>query len=118
MRDGRIGEQALDVGLYEGTYVAQGHGEGSGDPEKPEASWSIDGKYYPEEDGEGGGLGSRRHKAHNRGGCAFIDVGRPDVERGDSDFESQADEHHGHSRINQQANVAGLQFLRNYVDIG
>ena len=58
VRDGRIGEQALDVGLYEGTYVAQGHGEGSGDPEKPEASWSIDGKDHPEEDCEGGGLGS------------------------------------------------------------
>src|SRR5581483_11061844 len=36
VRDGRIGQQPLHVGLHQGADVAQGHGERGGDPDEPE----------------------------------------------------------------------------------
>ena len=96
--DAGVGEHALDVALEERAEVADGHGERGEDPDQdgPAVLHGREaGEGDAEQDGEGGGFGGGGHEADDRGGCALVDVGGPDVERSGGDLEAEADEHHG-----------------------
>ena len=95
MRDGGVGEEAFDVVLYERADVAQGHGERGRDPEQPEAARGVGLEEHAQQDGKGSGLGAGGHQANDGSGRAFVDVGRPDVERSGGNFEAEAHKHQG-----------------------
>ena len=51
------------------------------------------GQEDAQENGKGGGFGSRRHERADRRGRALIDVRRPDLERRSGNLEAEPDEH-------------------------
>ncbi len=98
LRDGRVGEEALDVLLADGEYVGQGNREDDNAVE--------DGLPFLHEGGED--LKEKRHEDKGRrafgyhgkvgrdaGGCALVGVRSPLVERNEREFEAQADEEEG-----------------------
>ena len=98
MADGGIGKQALDIVLADGRKGAQHHGSNGHEDEDLLPVLNHGGKgrnHDPDEQRHGGDLGGCRKEG--RHGCrrAFIDIGRPHVERHGGNLEGKAgnDEH-------------------------
>ncbi len=98
MRDRRVGEHALHVGLHhrgDRSDEQRQHRE----PEDRGAPVDLVDAERADEDaqdrGERGGLGRRRHERGHRGGRALVHVGRPHVERRGRDLEAEADQQQG-----------------------
>src|SRR6202044_34437 len=67
---------------------------------------------------EGGGFGCGRHESDNRGWCALVDVGGPDMEGGSGDFEAEADDDEGQRREGQGRGRGRLGAVGDRVDVG
>ena len=95
VRDRRIGEQALGVGLRERGEVGAGHGR-DGDEDQQRQPDRAHGHESDEQDAEqhgpSGGLDGDGHESGDAGGRAFVGVGRPLVEGDGGDLEEQAGE--------------------------
>src|SRR6185437_2594483 len=105
VRDGRIGQQALDVALAQCTEVAEGHGDDRQPPQDryPVAAQEREGSEGDaQQNGEGSGFGAGGHERDDGGGRAFVDIGRPDVERRSGNLEGEADDDHCHADVEQR----------------
>ncbi len=110
MRNGRIGEHALDVGLRNGGEVSDRHGSDGYDAEqsrpmildRPENSL----EQAHQERETCGGAGDAEI-CGDRSGRAFVNVGRPLMKRHGGDLEEQAggdgDQREQHERIGRLA---------------
>ncbi len=90
--DGGIGHQPLDVGLADGGEGAEHHrGNGDeGDDLLPVVDDAREGTgEHPDEQRHRGDLGRGGKEGGDRGWRAFVDVGRPHVERHGRDLEGQ-----------------------------
>ena len=98
MRDGRIGQHPLDVGLGDGDQIAQTHRKHGQDDQHPlpvrvQGVQTID--QHPHCQREGGDLGRAAQDQHGRGRPALIDVGHPHVEGHGAELEADADHQEG-----------------------
>src|SRR5271157_4350905 len=109
MGDGGVGQQALGVGLRERGEIRAGHG-GDGNenhnrnPHGPQVDQSAQMKWAANQDaqqhGPSGSLDGDGHESSDRGGRAFVGVGRPLVEGDGGDLEEKAG-HGGEQRDHQ-----------------
>ena len=109
--DTRISEEAFEVGLREGGKVAEDHGRAGDDGEEREDFFlqggdDEEGLHHAEKDDKSGGLRRNREEGGDRGGCALVDVGDPELERGGGDFETEGDE--DESEAKKQRGCCGL----------
>ena len=98
VRDGTVGQHALDVGLQQRGEIADAHGGQRAGPHQrlPAVADGLEGgDENAQEDGEGGGFRSGGEERGDGGGRALVDVGRPDLEGRGGDFEGESDEHQG-----------------------
>ena len=96
VRDGRVREEALDVGLGHREDGADDHGEGRDDDQAhlPVPAVRADADVgEPQDRPERGDLRAGRHEPGHRGRRTLVDVRDPGVERHRTDLEQQA--HHG-----------------------
>src|SRR5580692_4263654 len=115
MRDGTVGQHAFYVGLNDRAEIAGKHGERRENPEGPEpvTGSGIDGRENAQQQGEGGGFGAGGKERGDGRGRAFVDVGRPNLERRSGDFEAEADENQGQAKTQQHAGrIGGGQVLQ------
>ena len=110
MRDGRVGEEALDVVLRDGDDGAERHRRDGDDGEhqlpgpRRAAEAHVE---HAQQGGDGRGLRGDRHEAGDRRRGAHVDVGGPGVERHGADLEEQADRDHDEA-AQQQTLRAGV----------
>ncbi len=104
MRDRRVREQALHVGLQRGADAADREREHGEHPHRGAPVGAIErerDQEHAEERREPGRLRRGRHEARDRSGRALVHVGRPGMERHRRDLEAEADEQQrepGHQR--------------------
>ena len=118
MRNGGIGEQALDAGLHDGGEIAQHHRERGDDGHHrrptgkvavPHGAAGRAGKAERENFGEDvktRDLGAGADERRARRGRAFVGVRRPEMERHGGDLEAEADD--GRHQRDQQQRVESL----------
>ena len=119
VRDGRVGEHPLHVGLGDRHDRADQHGEDRDDPHHrlPAPAVGAEGDVEePQQRTERRDLGARGHEAGDRGGRALVDVGRPRLERHGADLEQQADREHAHA--DEQQRLVGGVVADRLVDAG
>ena len=98
MSDGGICEQAFDVGLRDGDYVADDHRRGG---EYPQHVGHVGGDggecggEHAEQCGKARDLRARGHERGHRSGRALVHVGSPHVEGDGGDLEAESDEEEG-----------------------
>ena len=102
MRDGRIGQQALDVLCTSAPTLPRVIESAAATQISQKRPGALASKHDPQQHGECRGLGRGGHEADHRRGRAFVDVGRPDMKRRGSDFETQSHEHQRHAGVGQQ----------------
>src|SRR6266436_8791928 len=103
----RISEHSFDIVLHDGYHVADAHREGGHDGERAQPALvsvtacarhrSRDRKSKNEdahERGEAGSLWTGSHEGSDRSGCAFINIGCPDVKRSRGDLETETHQQH------------------------
>src|ERR1019366_6503459 len=98
VRDGTVGQHALDVGLQEPGEIADAHGRQRAGPHQrlPAIADGFEGGGKDaQEDGEGGGFRPGGEERGNGGRRALVDIGRPDLEGRGGDLEGEPDEHQG-----------------------
>ena len=100
MGDTGIGQHPLDVALHDGQHVADDHRQDGQHPEHDVERLveRQDGHRDADKGGERAGLGPGGHEGRDGGRRAFINIGRPGVERHDGRFEAQADDQQGDAR--------------------
>ena len=113
----RISQQALDVLLHQRADVAQRHRERRRHPDHPEPARSAAGEEHAQQHRERRRFRAGGHERDDRSWRAFINVGRPDMERRRRHLEAQSDEHQPHCEV-RQGGLLGLQEVRNVVDVG
>ncbi len=118
--DGRVGQHALDVLLAERGKIADRHGEDGDDPEQ----WRPDGAEmgehlvdHAEEQSKGGSFGRGREQGDDGRGRAFVDVGRPDVERRGGNLEENADQHERQGSENERLVLRDGGEARDLIDL-
>ena len=118
--DGRVGQHALDVLLAERGEIADGHGEDGNDPEQRRPDGAEIGEHlidHAEKQSEGGGFGRGREQGDDRRGRAFVDVGRPDVERRCGNLEENADQHEREGGENERLVLRDGGESRDLIDL-
>ena len=117
VRDGGVGQHALDVPLGQRAEVADRHRQDGHDPDQDDPDVRLAAKARvgdAQQHGKGCGLGRGRHKANDRCGRAFVDIGRPDMKGRSGDFESEADQHHAECDGQQQRRGSSLRHQRRW----
>ena len=106
VRDGRVGEQAADVGLRERDEISDDDRQGGqrGEHRRPTGDHRVPGgaalgraeadQHDFSQHDERGDLRARGDERSGRNRRALIGVGRPEMERRGGDFEGEADQRH------------------------
>ena len=99
MGNARISEEPLDVLLSQSRKASRDHrqdcdgSEGRSDGHGAGRRWSR----QLQENGEAGRFGHDRQEGRDGRGRAFVDVGRPHMERDESNLEREPDDHESHA---------------------
>ena len=125
VRDGRVGQQPLQVVLGDGRQVAAGHG-GDGDEDQQRHVHRTQRIEAEQEDAQqhrpARGLHRDRHESGHAGGRAFVGVGRPLMERHGRNLEQQTgrgrQQSEDHDRIVRAGRQVLLQLLRDHLQVG
>src|ERR1039458_9612634 len=98
VRDGTVGQHALDVGLQQRGEIADAHGCQRAAPYQrlpADADGFEGGGENAQEDGECGGFRAGGEKCGDGRRRALVDVGGPDLEGRGGDLEGETNEHQG-----------------------
>ena len=111
MSDRRIGEQALEVGLAERAEGAGQHGQGREQPDQvgqivPDRSGH---RQQPDQRSNHGTLGTGRQQTRDRGRSPLVDIGRPEMEGGQGDLETNRNQDHAPAKQAPGLQFAGLR---------
>src|ERR1051326_4412356 len=97
VRDGAVGQHALDVGLHQRAEIPDKHGEPGEDPESPEPEMGCgrNGGEDAQEQSERRRFGSSREERSYWRGSTFIHIGRPDLKGREGYLKAETDENEG-----------------------
>ena len=105
MRDRRVAQQTLDIGLAQRHQVTEDDGDERDDAQHHANRFAVTHRrvqeqthHYPEDSD----FARRRQEGRHRSRCPLVDVWRPQVERHQREFEAKANNHHAQTRQQQR----------------
>ncbi len=121
MRNRGVCQHPLDVCLGDGNEVTNGHGQHCEDPDH-HGPFGLQVIQAEEQDAEKcrkcRGLGPGTHESGDRSRCALVYVGRPHVERYNSNLEEEAGTEQNHAGNRHRVAKRSLVRRQVHADIG